>query len=229
MMITIEQLKAARSLLAYTQRELAERASVSLAAVSNLEQGTGKMGGKVYEAVCAALERAGIEFTPEPGVRLRREKFNFRNIEGDGAIFELWEDIVATLGRTGGEVLISGVDEKVWLKKYKKELTAALIQQRKLGITNRLLIAEGNNLVIIGPSTYRAVPSYLFQQAPYFVYGDRFAIINWGPPLRVLLVQNPLIAQTFRNQFEFNYLHGKPLDKKKVAIAKLEGLPYLPD
>lgn len=228
-MISIEQIKAARSLLGWTQRELAQHSGVSLAAASNLEQGTGKLGGKVFEAICKALELAGIEFTPEPGVRLRREKFNFRTLEGDTAIFELWDDIVATLGRTGGEVLISGVNEKKWLERFKPELTAALIQQRKLGITNRLLIAEGDNFVIIGPATYRAVPSYLFQQAPYYVYADRFAIINWGPPMRILLVINPLIAQTFRNQFEFNYMHGKMLDKKKVAIAKLEGLPYLPD
>ena len=79
-------------------------------------------------------------------------------------------------------------------------------------------------MVLISPDSYRAVPRYLFQQTPTFVYADRFAIVNWGPPQRILLVQNALIADTFRRQFEFNFSLGRPLDPDKVVVIKLEGL-----
>ncbi len=227
-MITIVQIKAARSLLGWTQRDLAKQAGVSLASMANLEQGTGKTGGKAFAACCLALEQAGIEFTPEPGVRLRREKFHFRVLEGDRAVMELWDDIIVALGKTGGEVLISGVSGKLWLTRYKEEVTAALIQRRKLGIRNRHIIPQGDTLILSDTETYRVAPPYLFQHVPYYVYADRFAMINWGPPLRILLVQNSLIAETFRNQFEFNFDHSKPLKKSDVVIAKLEGLPSKP-
>ena len=224
-MITIEQLKAARSLLGWTQRELAAKSGVALASVANLEQGKGKARGKTYQAVQHALEQEGIEFTPEPGVRLRREKFQFRLLEGHESVFELWNDIFAALSPAGGEVLISGVDERIWLEKYKAELPSFLKRQVALNIHPRLLVAEGDHLVLGGPDVYRAVPRTLFQQVPHYVYADRFAIINWGPPQRILLVQNALIAETFRRQFEFNYAMGRKLDPKKVVIARLEHFP----
>lgn len=227
-MITIQQIKAARSLMGWTQRDLAKQADVSLASVANLEQGVGKTGGKVFDSVCSVLQQAGIEFTPEPGVRLRREKYQFRILEGERAVLDLWDDIIVALGKTGGEVLISGVSGKLWLTRYKEEVTAALIERRKLGIRNRHIIPQGDTLILSDTETYRVAPPHLFQHVPYYVYADRFAMISWGPPLRILLVQNSLIAETFRNQFEFNFEHSKPLKKSDVVIAKLEGLPTKP-
>ena len=228
-MITIEQLKAARSLLGWTQKQLADGSGLSLASVANFEQGKGKARGKTHAAIQEALEQAGIEFTPEPGVRLRREKFEFRILEGHESVFEMWNDVIATLGVTGGEVLISGVKERFWLERYKPELSEWLRQIFRLGIQTRLLIAEGDNEVLIGHETYRSVPAYLFQQTPYFVYGDRFALINWGPPQRIMLVRNAAIADTFRRQFDFNYQIGRPLDPKKVVIIKIEGISVSAD
>lgn len=65
-MITITQIKAARTLLDWTQRDLAKQAGLSLASIANLEQGVGKVGGKVFTAVCNVLQQAGIEFTRNP-------------------------------------------------------------------------------------------------------------------------------------------------------------------
>ena len=227
-MITINQIKAARTLLNWTQRDLAKQSGISLASIANLEQGVGKLGGKVFSAVCNVLQQAGIEFTPEPGVRLRREKYQFRVLEGEHAVIELWDDIILALGKTGGEVLISGVSSKLWLTRYKEEVTAALIQRRKLGIHNRHIIPEGEALIISDTETYRVAPRHFHQSVPYYVYADRFAMINWGPPLHILLVNNAMIAETFRSQFEFNFEHSRILKKSDVVIAKLEGLPSKP-
>ena len=67
-MITIEQIRAARGLLGWSQTELASRAGLSVPTVKRLEGG---FGPKVSDAACAklqkALEVAGIKFIEEEG------------------------------------------------------------------------------------------------------------------------------------------------------------------
>lgn len=74
-MVTSAQLRAARGLLNWTVRDLAEKASVHRNTVTRIENdATG--AGHAIEALRAALEAAGVEFIPEngggPGVRLKR-------------------------------------------------------------------------------------------------------------------------------------------------------------
>jgi transcriptional regulator with XRE-family HTH domain len=66
--ITIEQIRAARGLLGWSQTELASRATLSVPTVKRLEGG---FGPKVSDAACAklqkALEAAGIKFIDGAG------------------------------------------------------------------------------------------------------------------------------------------------------------------
>ena len=76
--VSIRQLKAARSLVGWSQEELASAAQVSLPTIKRLEAADGVLGGRETTAqkIRIALERAGIEFIDEngggPGVRLRK-------------------------------------------------------------------------------------------------------------------------------------------------------------
>ncbi len=220
-MISNLQIKAARSLLDWKQEDLAKACGLSLASIAALEQGKGSPRDITWQAIKDAFDHAGIEFTPDPGVRLRREKFDFQILEGHESILKVWRDIELTYAASGGEVLLSGVDERVWINKYKEELKQALGWRKGKNIITRFLIAEGDNLLTASEEYYRAIPKYLFQQTPYYVYADKIAIINWEAPQTVLLIQNSMIAETFRRQFEFNWSIGKELDRSKVAIASL--------
>ncbi|MBY5349564.1 multiprotein-bridging factor 1 family protein [Rhizobium leguminosarum] len=76
-MITTEQVRAARALLRWEQKELAEASSVSLASIKRLEiqKGELKAQPRTMAAIRSALEAAGIIFIDSngngPGVRLR--------------------------------------------------------------------------------------------------------------------------------------------------------------
>lgn len=78
-MILSEQIKAARSLLGWDQKELATRADVGVTTVKRLEARPGILGGTMETALRLknALESAGIEFIGDPregpGVRLWRK------------------------------------------------------------------------------------------------------------------------------------------------------------
>src|SRR5262249_29925431 len=78
--VSIRQLKAARTLIGWSQEELAAAADVSLPTVKRLEAAEGWLGGRQTTAhkICTALEKAGVEFIDEngggPGVRLQKRK-----------------------------------------------------------------------------------------------------------------------------------------------------------
>ena len=79
--ISIRQIKAARSLLGWSQDDLAERSGVSKPTIGRLEsQDAETVGGRAETggALVAALEKAGVVFIAEngggAGVRMKRRR-----------------------------------------------------------------------------------------------------------------------------------------------------------
>lgn len=74
-MITARQIKAARALLGWSQQDLADRAIISLNALTRLERSQVDSRLSTLQAVETALIRGGVEFIAPnekgEGVRLR--------------------------------------------------------------------------------------------------------------------------------------------------------------
>jgi len=74
--VSIRQIKAARSLVGWSQKDMAARSGVSVPTIKRLEAWEGPIGGRpdTGEKIVAALEAAGVEFTngDQPGVRLTK-------------------------------------------------------------------------------------------------------------------------------------------------------------
>ena len=75
--ITIQQIRAARGLLGWSQSELAKRAGLSLPTVKRVESGAGpRVSDEARACIQQALESGGAQFISEngggPGVRLRK-------------------------------------------------------------------------------------------------------------------------------------------------------------
>jgi predicted transcriptional regulator len=75
-MISPRQIRAARALLGWSQQELADKAIISLNALTRLERGRVDSRVSTLDAVERALRKAGVEFLPAgdrgEGVRLAR-------------------------------------------------------------------------------------------------------------------------------------------------------------
>jgi len=67
--LTSEQVRAARMLLRWEQKDLAEASGVSLPSIKRLETQPGELGAqhRTIEAIVQALKKAGVEFIPENG------------------------------------------------------------------------------------------------------------------------------------------------------------------
>jgi predicted transcriptional regulator len=74
--ITPEQCRAARALLAWSQHDLAEKSGVGIVTVHQLEAGANQPRRATVDVVRRAFEAAGIEFIDEngggPGLRLKK-------------------------------------------------------------------------------------------------------------------------------------------------------------
>jgi hypothetical protein len=80
LVITSEQVKAARGLVRWDQKGLSAASGISLPAIKRLEQLPGPLAAqsRTVEAIKEAFWKAGVEFLDEngggPGVRLRKAK-----------------------------------------------------------------------------------------------------------------------------------------------------------
>ncbi|HEU0117073.1 MAG TPA: hypothetical protein VFR09_00440, partial [Alphaproteobacteria bacterium] len=155
----------------------------------------------------------------------RKEIFKVEALDGAESMLKIWDDVVTTFAAHGkGELLMSGMDERIWIKVYGDKLDEEIKRRKKAGIRSRLLIKEGDNLCLGSDDVYRCVPEAVFGQTPYFVYGDKYALINWGPPAKIVLIQNKAIADNFRKQFEFNWKLGTPVKNPKVLYPVMDAV-----
>ncbi len=169
------------------------------------------------QALRVAFETSGIEFNEDLGVGLRREVFKLRVYDGLAGMDRIWDDVVTTLSALGGgELLMGGMDERIWVQYYGEKVGDQIKRRRKFGITSRLLIREGDNLCLGSSDTYRCVPEALFGKTHYFIYADKFVLITFGSPLKVVLIHNANVADVFRKQFNFYWALGKLVENPVV-------------
>jgi transcriptional regulator with XRE-family HTH domain len=76
MIINAAQVRAARGMIAWSQRDLARAANVGVSTVADFERGARAPIANNLAAIQRALEVAGIVFIDgdEPGVKLKRQR-----------------------------------------------------------------------------------------------------------------------------------------------------------
>lgn len=224
-MISLLQIRAARALLGWKQSELAEASGISVPAIARLEQGMGNPRADTIEALQIAFEAHNIEFFGENGVDLRRDGFRIDILEGIEGMQTIWDDVAVKCADRKGEFLMSGIDERYWMK-FGDKVSDEMRRRFKAKVRSRLLIKEGDNLCLGSDDTYRCVPNAVFGQTPYFVYADRYALINLDP-MRIVLIRSQSVADTFRKQFDFNWGLGEPVKNPKIMHPLFDGSQHL--
>jgi transcriptional regulator with XRE-family HTH domain len=200
-MVTVEQIKAARGLISWTQLDLARAARISEHTLKNIERKSAKPRYETQQIIQKTLEAAGIEFIEDIGVKLRGESLKVQVWEGSESLFRLLADIYETLSGTDKELMICGVDEKVYLQTGGERFLAEVKKRLDAKIRTKLLSADGDTNYVEPYEHYRWVSREIFNQMPYYVYDNKYAILLWGTPQRVVLVENKAIADGYRRQF----------------------------
>jgi len=209
-MISVSQMKAARALLDWTQRDLAKVSGISLAAIAQIERGAGNPRAETLRILQQSFEKYDVAFTDDPGVRICREPFDVKIWQGHEAMLLCWKDIEESLPN-GGELLTSCVDDTLWKSIYPQEMLDMYKARTALGIKCLgLLVKPEDNHSDWPSANYRIVPPEATSpHAPYYVYLDKVAIINMRDPIRIVLIKNPTLAESFRTQFRYHWNNGK--------------------
>lgn len=106
MLITADQIRAARALKNWSQTDLAERTGLAVPTIANIELGKQIPGKNTIEKIIDAFTLGGIDFT-DRGVEKKDEKSKFVSLlkkdEYDNIYISLIEDVLYTLSNIEDE------------------------------------------------------------------------------------------------------------------------------
>ncbi len=199
MFISIEQIKAARALLKWTQKDLAQNAGLNNDQIHSFEAGR-THSLDVLEAIHAAFTAHGMHFEGG-GVRPRSVSSYLLD-----SYLALLDDISRSMPE-GGEVLKHCVDDR----RSTPEVIEKVKKMRKAGICERLTISEENNFITGNPADYRQIPDgYFASSEVVIIYLDKVAFFVEG---KALVIISTSLAKVFKDQFEYWWKEGKEINE----------------
>jgi len=223
-MITAAQLRAARGLLDWTRADLAKAANISPETVKNIEHGTFRPQEQTAEQIIRAFAAHDVKFTDNEGVQLVRDAVTrFEGIEG----FKRFMDDVYDAARDpsaaiGGDkqICVSSVDDRLFVKYLGDYMSLHARRMDELkNVKVRALVQEDDYFVIPNCNypEYRSIPKQTYGSVPFYVYGDRFAvlILDGEENIQIVVILSAVVAKAYRDQFELLWQMSKALDKNQ--------------
>lgn len=206
-MITGRQIRAARGLLGWDATDLAAKANLTRETVSKIENESVQPREGTIADIVRVFDENGLEFTDNSGVRLKPH--SMETFEGRDGFVRFFETIHEHLRTHGGDICVSGVDERLFVK-YQGDFAnvhmgrmAELAKQRP-DLKMRILIAEDDyNFVASNYASYRWQPKELFSPTAFYVFGDCLALISFthDPAPLVILIKSAAFAEAYRHSF----------------------------
>lgn len=216
MFITIEQIKAARALLKWTQKELAEHAGLHDDQVHSFEAGRTR-SLDVLEAIHKTFLKHGLAFIDDGVVR---RKYEIRSLHGQQGFWDFYDDIYETMRDHGGDIFVHNVDESLFVKwltqPFWKKHSARMKKLRKFD--QKIIIREGDtNFVADFESTqYRWASARDFTPTPFYLYGPKLAMIVFAEnTVDVFIIDQPDITKSYRDLFMIAWERAKPVTAGK--------------
>lgn len=202
-MPTVDQIRAARALLNWSQTDLADRAGLSQTGIARIESGINQPNTSTLEKINQAFDDAGIEFIADRGVEKRRSEIRiFRGFDG----FSQFRKDIISVSKAGPIIIcVSNVDENQFDKwgagevneYYKNEIIK--LEDLKF----RILVKEGDkNIKPFRNNTYRWLPDSAFGEISFFIYGDKTAIISFeDDDFNAFVISHPKITKFYTKEF----------------------------
>lgn len=219
MLITADQIRAARALKNWSQTDLAERTGLAVPTIANIELGKQIPGKNTIEKIIDAFSIGGIRFT-QNGVEF--DKNEILSIVGTGKFKNVLFDAIHTLEQKSAkerEFLVYSADDT---RTSEEEITL-YEEMKEKGIAYKRIVSTKAKALHHRYSQSREVdPQYFDDKGAVFVFDDKLvfytAAENDQEPT-TLIITNHRIAETYKKIFSYMWdtlkdAEIKP-DKKK--------------
>lgn len=198
MLISIEQIKAGRALLKWTQKDLAEHAGLKDDQIHSYEAGRTR-SLDVLEAIYKTFTINGLEFINGGVAPTQVHSYILPSY------IDVLNDICRTLPQ-GGEVLKHCVDDR----RSTPEVIEKVREMRRAGITDRMTISADNNFITGFPEQYRQIPKdYFASSEVVIIYANKVVFFVEG---KSLVITSKTLANVFKDQFEYWWKEGKKIN-----------------
>lgn len=220
-MPTIEQIRAARALLDWSQSDLADKAGLSQTGIAHIENGTNQPNSSTLEKIKTAFDDNGIEFIGNKGLQKRTNEI--RTMSGVEGLKSLVNDIYATAqdickqtGKSEGVVYLYNAKPQNWHKWLGKEWWD-MHSERMTALGSdlqRIITGEGDTYLISSSfSQHRAIPAKIFNDQSIYAYGSKLAFVTFGEDVTVNILNNKEFCDGFRVLFNIAWdLVAKPVE-----------------
>lgn len=208
-MLTIDQIRAARALLGWSQSDLADKADLSQTGIARIENGTNQPNSKTLSKISKAFDVSGIEFLGSSGLRRRRGEV--RILSGNDAMSDFLDDVYETAIEFGTkeaptQVFLSNVVHDNWVKwmgpdRWKNH-TERMTKDMDL-MDVRIITKEGDtNFPARDYSDYKWVPEKFFNEKSFYSYHNKLAFLDFKEnDIEILLMKQPDFARGYRDLF----------------------------
>jgi transcriptional regulator with XRE-family HTH domain len=219
-MPTIEQIRAARALLGWSQHDLAEKADLSQTGIARIENGTNQPNTKTIEKIKAAFDIADIEFIGSSGVKKRTDEIKI--LKGAEGLRELVEDIyvctkhaIETTNQKEALVYLYNARPENWHKWLGKDWWD--MHAKRMSVfgnkVQRIIASENNNYFISDAfSEHRGFPENLFNDQSIYAYENKLAFVTFGDDVSIKILKNKEFCDGFKVLFNIAWEHvAKPM------------------
>jgi len=206
------QIFAALGLLGLNQNDLAEGVKMPAPSISRILGSENQPKDETTRRIYRWLEDKGVEFTELDGVRRRKEDVKiYEGIDG----WKLFSDdrYQTALNSTRDFLSCGGVQDfftEAAGEDYQKFHAARMksIEHFKIRALRPMSYKHPN---ITNYVEYRAVPDEQFPKGSFYVYGGKLALLRFEPSLRIYVIQDREVSESYRALFEGIWANARPL------------------
>lgn len=220
MRVNIDQIRSARTMLRWSQPDLAKRAGVTVDTITRLETGRSDPQRETFEKIIRALELGGIEFIKNGIIRAD----TIVTLSGQQGFSDFLDDVYLTAIKHGTaeaptEVFLSNVIHQNWIKwmgsEKWKDHTSRMIDAKDL-MDVRIIVQDGDSFFpALDYAQYKWIQPNQFNDRSFYSYHDKLAFLNFKPnDVEITIMNQAEFAEGYRTLFR-NTWDGVAYDPPK--------------
>jgi len=216
MLISTRQIRAARGLLEWSGKELAERVGITQATLSKIETELAQPQERTLDRIAEVFDKHGVEFTESDGVRMRQQEV--RVFTGKSGYRQFLDHIYMTL-KNGGRIRQFNLSDSSNLS-FVDEYGQAHLARMKLvdDLDAKVLTQEGDTHFPASYCAYRWIRKDDAEVTPpFYLYNDNLVLPMYETTHKRewISINSKLLAERYAKQFDKFWEHSLSPKKGK--------------